>query len=149
MMKADDPWLPFGLGFAGLIPFWGLSLAHGADVKFGPELTHSAIATALATYAATILSFLGGIRWGLAIKTANQTLAARDYSVSVLPQLLGWAALSLPDPWRLVALALLLVALGGVDHDLVARGLAPAWFGRLRLILSVGAGAALLLAAAT
>jgi hypothetical protein len=147
MMKADDPWLPFGLGFAGLIPFWGLSLAHGTDIRLGPDGSGSV--TALATYAATVLSFLGGIRWGLAIKTVNQELATRDYSVSVVPQLLGWASLSLPDPWRLVVLALLLVALGGVDHDLVERGIAPAWFGRLRLILSLGAGGALLLAAAT
>lgn len=146
-MKADHPWLPFGLGFAGLIPFWGLSLAHGVGVTIGPE--PASAANALAFYAATILAFLGGIRWGVAVKMANQTLAARDYLVSVAPQLLGWAALALPDPWRLVTLGLLLVALGGIDRDLVSRGIAPIWFGRLRLILSLGAGAALLLAAAS
>ncbi len=145
MMKAEDPWTPFGLGFAGLIPFWGLALVHGTDVPFGASLTASA--TALATYAATVLSFLGGIRWGLAIRTANQALATRDYSMSVVPQLLGWSALALADPWRLLVLAALLLLLGFFDHDLVARGLAPAWFGRLRLVLSLGAGAALLLAA--
>lgn len=146
MMKADDPWLPFGLGFAGLIPFWGLALAHGTGVPFGAS--PGASTTALATYAATILSFLGGIRWGLAIRTNNQALASRDYAAAVVPQLLGWTALALPDPWRLVTLAALLVLLGFVDHDLVVRGMAPTWFGRLRLVLSVGAGAALLLAAA-
>lgn len=145
MMKAEDPWLPFGLGFAGLIPFWGLALAHGTGVQLGSSVTASA--TALATYAATILSFLGGIRWGLAIRTSNQTLASRDYAASVMPQLLGWAALALPDPWRLAALAALLMLLGLLDHDLVTRGLAPSWFGRLRLVLSLGAGAALLFTA--
>ena len=144
-MKAEDPWLPFGLGFAGLIPFWGLALAHGSGVPFGASLTASA--TALATYAATILSFLGGIRWGLAIRTNNQTFASRDYATSVIPQLLGWAALALPDPWRLVSLAALLVILGLLDHDLVTRGMAPSWFGRLRLVLSMGAAAALLVTA--
>lgn len=147
MIKADDPWLPFGLGFAGLIPFWGLALAHGTGVPLGASLT--APATALATYAATILAFLGGVRWGFAVKAANQSLASRDYVVSVLPQLLGWVALALDDPWRLVVLGVLLLALGFVDHDLVSRGLAPRWFGRLRLVLSLGAGSALLLAAAS
>ncbi|MDX7950177.1 DUF3429 domain-containing protein [Lichenihabitans sp. Uapishka_5] len=145
MMKSDDPWLPFSLGFAGLIPFWGLALAHGAGVPLGAST--AAPLTALATYAATVLSFLGGIRWGLAIRTDNQSLAARDYAASVIPQILGWAALALADPWRLVTLAGLLVVLGLLDHDLVTRGMAPAWFGRLRFVLSVGAGAALLLAA--
>ncbi|MCW6507494.1 DUF3429 domain-containing protein [Lichenifustis flavocetrariae] len=147
MMKAEDPWVPFGLGFAGLIPFWGLCLAHGTDITFGESQTASA--TALATYAATIVSFLGGIRWGLATKADNQRLAARDYAVAVLPQLLGWSALALNDPWRLTVLAVLIIALGITDRDLVHRGMAPAWFGRLRLILALGAGAALLLAAAS
>ena len=88
-------------------------------------------------------------RWGFAVKSANQRLASRDYLVSVIPQLLGWVALALADPWRLVALAALLVLLGLVDHDLVTRGVAPRWFGRLRLVLSLGAGSALLLAAAS
>jgi hypothetical protein len=147
MMKAEDPWLPFGLGFAGLIPFWGLALAHGTNIPFGASGT--ATTTALATYAATILSFLGGVRWGFAVKTDNQSLASRDYVVSVTPQLLGWVALALTDPWRLLTLAALLVGLGMIDHDLVTRGIAPRWFGRLRVVLSVGAGAALLLAAAS
>jgi len=64
-----------------------------------------------------------------------------------MPQLLGWAALALPDPWRPLLLGLLVLALGPIDRNLVARGMAPVWFGRLRLMLSLGAGAALFLAA--
>ena len=44
-------------------------------------------------------------------------------------------------------LGLVALALGPIDLELVRSGRAPAWFGRLRLILSTGAGVALLLAA--
>ena len=63
------------------------------------------------------------------------------------PQLFGWGALLLPGAWRYVALGLGLLVLGPIDRNLVARGLAPPWFGRLRMILSLGAGAALFVAA--
>lgn len=53
----------------------------------------------------------------------------------------------LPDRPRLLALAALIVATGPLDLELVRRGAAPAWFGRLRVVLSVAAGAALIVAA--
>ena len=101
----------------------------------------------LATYGATILSFLGGIRWGVAVATPHQPRVATDYLFGVTPQLFGWGALFLPDPWRFVVLAAGVLALGPIDRNLVARGLAPDWFGRLRMLLSLGAGAALFVAA--
>ncbi|MBE7219690.1 MAG: DUF3429 domain-containing protein [Caulobacteraceae bacterium] len=137
------PRAPLALGLAGLIPFWGLALAllvHGA---FG--LDPAVIDLALATYAAIIVSFLGGIRWGLATR-ADDTAAA-PYALSVVPSLVAWAALAAHEPWRLAILGLVALALGPLDLGLVRSGAAPAWFGRLRLILSTGAGVALLLAA--
>ena len=101
----------------------------------------------LATYAATILSFLGGIRWGAALGAAGRDDVAGDYVFGVTPQLFGWGALFLPDPWRWIALALGVLILGPIDRNLVVRGLTPPWFGRLRLILSLGAGVALFVAA--
>ena len=137
--------VPFALGLAGLLPFWGLAVDHVLrdPLGLGPAL----VSVALALYAATILSFLGGIRWGLAVAGGERSGSAFDYVVSVLPQLWGWAAMILPDRPRFIALALALLVLGPLDRRLVARGLAPPWFGRLRLILSLGAGAALILAA--
>lgn len=137
------PRAPLALGLSGLIPFWALALAllvHGA---FG--LDPAFLDLALATYAAIIVSFLGGIRWGLAVR-AGATDAV-PYALSVLPSLVAWAALAAPEPWRLAILGLVALALGPIDLGLVRSGAAPAWFGRLRLILSTGAGVALLLAA--
>ena len=135
------PGAPLGLGLAGLIPFWGLAVACWAAPLRGVDLAR--IDGALATYAAVIASFLGGIRWGLATRHPDQGGVAGQYAVAVIPSLLGWAALGLPEPLRLAALGLLALSLGPVDLRLVRAGLAPPWYGRLRLILSLGAGLAL------
>jgi hypothetical protein len=141
--QALVPWI---LGLAGLVPFGGLTLALLTGRTFGaaPE----AVSLALAAYAATIASFLGGIRWGLAIRETQQRgRAVGDYVLSVLPQLLAWSAFALPDRQRLVFLGVLIIATGPLDLGLVRRRVAPIWFGRLRMVLSLVAGTALLLAA--
>ena len=141
--RRKRPPLPHLLGLAGLIPFWALALARVTGLPHA--IAPIEIQAALATYAATIISFLGGIRWGIAVREPADG-AAPDYIVGVVPQLLAWAALALPDPARLFALGLLVLILGPIDRRLVRRGLAPDWFGRLRTLLSLGAGAALFLA---
>jgi hypothetical protein len=134
------------LGFLGLLPFASLavaSLAGGDDLR--------AIANpALLAYGATILSFLGGIHWGLVL--ARPFLAPRELytmlGVGVIPQLLGWVALMVPAlPGHVLCaggLVLFLVA----DREAVRRGLAPAWFMQLRWPLSCGAAIAMLVGAA-
>jgi len=135
------------LGFLGLVPFAGLavaSLAGGEDLR--------AVANpALLAYGATILSFLGGIHWGLAL--ARPALAAREVAlmlaVGVLRRLLGFTALLVPAPLghALCAggLALFLV----VDRAAAERGLAPAWFMQLRWPLSCAAALAMVMGALT
>ncbi len=144
-IAAARPALPFALGLAGLVPFWALALAHATHLP--QAVPRGEIDGMLATYAATILSFLGGIRWGAALRDPDGTRVATDYLFGVTPQLFGWGALFLPDPWRFALLGLGLLVLGPIDRNLVARGLAPPWFGRLRTILGLGAGAALFVAA--
>ena len=141
-MFAYIPLAPLTLGLAGLIPFWGLALALLLRGAFG--LHPAAIDMALATYAAIIVSFLGGIRWGLAVRAED---TGGNYAISVVPALVAWALLAAPEPWRLAGLGLAALALGAIDLGLVRAGLAPQWFGRLRIILSTGAGVALLLGA--
>lgn len=139
------PRAPLALGLAGLVPFWILTLALVTGVSFGYE--PASIAFALAAYGAVILSFTGGIRWGIAITAEEQEPARREYVISVIPSLLGWAALLLPAHWQLGTLAALVIAVGLFDYGMVCREVAPEWFGRLRLILAGGAGVALIIAA--
>ena len=136
------PAVPLALGLAGLIPFWALAIALLARGALG--LSPATLDLELATYAAIIVSFLGGIRWGLAVPRDGR---GANYALSVVPSLVAWACLAAPEPWRLVLLGLVALALGPIDLGLVREGLAPPWFGRLRMILSAGAGVALLLGA--
>jgi Protein of unknown function (DUF3429) len=144
-LSSDDhriPPIPLLLGAAGLIPFAGLALMLATGILFGFE--RASVHGALATYGALILSFLGGIRWGLALSMGKASAANREFALSVVPQLLAWASLALPAPWDLRALAALVLALGVADLALARQGGAPAWFGRLRLGLTAGAAVALL-----
>ncbi|MCC5977472.1 MAG: DUF3429 domain-containing protein [Salinarimonas sp.] len=133
------------LGLAGLAPFWLLALALVTGLGFGYE--PDALRFALAAYGALILSFTGGIRWGIAVMMEEQENAGREYVISVIPALLAWGVLLLPAPWQLGSLAGLIVIAGLLDYGMVCRENAPEWFGNLRLILAGGAAAALILAA--
>ena len=112
------PKAPLALGLAGLLPFWGLSLALlvGEPTDVDPRQ----VDLALATYAAIIVSFLGGIRWGFAV--AGNVAKPVPYAISVVPSLLGWGLLAAPEPWRLVGLGIVALALGAIDTELVREG---------------------------
>lgn len=144
MTDRTIPPVPLTLGLAGLLPFWGLAL--GLEATPFADWTTARVAAALAAYGAIIVSFLGGIRWGLATAAVPKA-SAGQYALAVLPSLLAWGALALPTVPRLAVLGVVVLALGPLDKPLVTAGLAPVWFGRLRAILSAGAGAALLAAA--
>lgn len=137
------PALPRWLGLAGLLP----QLACVAILYAGPaEWREAALAIAFA-YAALILSFLGGMWWGIAAAApAAQRRRALGWLwvAAVLPSLvalacflpwaLGW---QWPEPSLVMLAGALLVSLG-VDAKLGA--LAPRWWMGLRVPLSLGLG---------
>lgn len=137
------PIVPLTLGLGGLVPFVALALlaVTGSASRIG--VPADAARAALLAYGAVIASFLGGIRWGSALRESGRA-AALDLVLSVVPSLIAWGALALPRPFDAGAMGLLLLAWGAVDQDLPRRGLAPAWFGRLRILLSGIAGLAML-----
>ena len=148
-MPLPDPTrtIALRLGFLGLVPFAGLAAATLA----GGDALRAVANPALLAYGATILSFLGGIHWGLAL--ARPDLPARDVvvmlGVGVVPQLAGFAALLVPATagHALCAggLALFLVA----DRAAQKRGLAPVWFMQLRWPLSCAAAIAMMVGMTT
>lgn len=124
-------------GVLGWIPFLAPPLAGWLI----PDLRPLAL-DILSHYGALILSFLGGARWGLAVGKPEPS--ARVVSLAMLPTLVGLGLLLLPPFPRLLGLA---AALGILClWDLRGAGL-PAWYGRLRVILTVGAVAGLLFGA--
>ncbi len=126
------------LGFAGLLPFLGAAVA-ALVTEGGPN---AFAVRALLAYGAVILSFLGGVRWGFAITTGEPERLPARLAFSVVPSLAGWVALLLPAVFGLLLLALCFALMLLAD---LRPGLAPAWYIRLRLPLSVGAVACLLL----
>ncbi len=140
---APVPRVVFIYGLLGVLPFLACPLAGVvAPAARGPA------AVLLAGYAALILSFLGGARWGLAI--GQSAPSPRTVGAAMLPTLVGLALLTLTGVAPSLQFLGLAVALVGVcTWDLMSGGL-PEWYPRLRAILTacavagLGAGAAVL-----
>ena len=130
---SPSPLVPVGLGLAGLIPFVALSAALFVPSDFGGPGAR-VIHMALVTYGALIASFLGGVRWGVALMKGDRQTA--HYLVSVLPSLVAWLTLATPRPYDLMMLIGIFLALGISDIGLVLKGGMPVWFGRLRTALT-------------
>ncbi len=149
MTPFRDPTMPRPaaiLGLAGLIPFIVLAIQVATNLPLGAAMTLPA-RTALADYGAIILSFLGGIQWGLAVTSADRSDAWRRYAFSVLPPLLACAGLWLGGRHGLTTLAVGVGVWGVYELWSTGLGEAPQWYGRLRLILTIVATAALAAAA--
>lgn len=138
------------LGLGGLIPFWACAL--------GAWLVSLPVALWLIDlqlyYGAVILSFLGAVHWGRALAEEADAGAEVLASVaawnrlgwSVMPALIGWLALIAP---QIIGVGILLIGLGlafFVDQATVRRGRFPAWYLRLRKLLTLGAVTALAVA---
>ena len=129
------------LGYSGLIPFVLLGLL----AWMGPVQTRPWALQALAAYGAVIVSFLGGIHWGLGFLLERQN--SFHFAWGVLPSLLAWAALLLPAAAGLALLAGALALCYAVDRRAYARSGVPHWLA-LRLHLSSVAAVCCLVGAA-
>ena len=121
------------LGLFGLVPFWAMAGLAGLSqdsfaASFGLNGTLA--------YAAVILSFLGGIRWGAGMADASLGQQARAFSLAVLPSLAAWGALLIPaiPAVSLLIASLLMQALWDVMST--QEGILPQWFARLRILLT-------------
>lgn len=128
------------LGYAGLLPFVGCALAmHIVAVEQQGRVLY-----ALLTYGATIVSFLGAIHWGLAMREPhNSTLT---WVWGVLPSLVAWLALLLPPVLGAYVLAAALWTCLAVDRQVYPRYALQGWL-PMRLVLTCIASAACVLGA--
>jgi hypothetical protein len=100
------------LGHAGLLPFvLGALLAMLVRVDVLPYVVLS-----LSVYAGMIVSFLGGLHWGVLMATNDA--APRRLAWAVTPSLLGWVSVVMPPHAGLVIQALLLIICYLVDRRL-------------------------------
>lgn len=121
------------LGFSGLIPFLSAPLLMAATQSFYPELAYAQM-----VYGASIVSFLGGARWGFAIPAGSP--AQPDWmnlGNSVVPSLLAWLALLCRNN---IAEGALVVIMGlglSLHYDLTLLPGYPSWFKAMRTILTL------------
>ncbi|HVF82931.1 MAG TPA: DUF3429 domain-containing protein [Sphingomicrobium sp.] len=120
------------LGSAGLLPpLVGAVVAYGDLGSFGPVAGGFIL-----TYAALILSFLGGSWWAFASREGQPRWWLLLFAVA--PSLAAWAILPMRSTVEAGLWMAALIAVSPVgDAFIHRRGLAPAWWMRLRVPLSL------------
>lgn len=135
------------------MPFWAFSPALAGylpmdllDPLLGPNTGLLQVG-----YGATILSFLGGVHWGLAMTNVGGALGTRmagqRYVWSVLPCLMAWPTVAMPIQQAAATQAALLGVVYLVDKGWAKKGLLPGWYMNMRLPLTVLAAGGLALTA--
>jgi hypothetical protein len=129
------------LGAAGLIPFWGFALAAHLAPSIG--LAHAAL-EAEAIWGAVILSFMAGARWAMGVAAGGGALRLAAFALVTLPALI---APFLSPRSGLALLAASFLGLLVAELTATSRAEAPAWYPRLRILLTCMVLAALAVAA--
>lgn len=134
MENPSIPKVALALSLLGALPFVGLSVGISLEIANKDLLLQP-----LFTYGAVVLSFLGGIHWGLGVSNAQTRphVAYFLYLLSVSMALLAWGVLFIAEPYlRLLAYAFLYAVVWGIDSLLYGRKLIPLWYFNLRGIVT-------------
>ena len=128
------------LGLAGLIPFlWSAAthmvpaLAIWAGQWLSPMFLGAYVGL---TYGTVILSFMSGVLWGFATKAEGRE-AAIGYALSVIPALWVFVMVNDASANSTIFLAAGFLGLLLLDAMYSAWGLAPRWWLRLRVMLTL------------
>jgi len=127
--------LPLTLAIAGAVPFVCLSVAVSMHIFPNTK----AVSEVLLTYAAVIISFMGGIHWGIAVirYADNRRIANFLIAESVWPSLVAWGVLFKEDTFtQLLVLTLLYTFVWTIDSLLYSNDMIPQWFFNLRCIIT-------------
>jgi len=129
------PRLMHALTLLGISPFFIAVLAIGFDapgipMPSGPTLEWLYI---LRAYGAVILSFLGGIHWGVAMKEYQSPFSFNLVLWSNIVSLSSWLALLIPfNAVAFFFLAICFLVQWVVDRQLNAQLLTPVFYAHLR-----------------
>jgi len=117
------------LGYFGLIPF----VLFGFGVWLIPDAFLQTAANFLITYSACILTFMGAIHWGVAMKDRAHSM---QLALSIVPAIVAWLSLNIVSPWSYSILIVSFVVLCIADGMAVKKRLVPAWYPKLRIPLT-------------
>ena len=114
------------LGYLGLIPF-----VFGAVTALLSQEVVSLAFQAFILYSLAILSFMGGVHWGLALITG--TRQSTRLLISVVPVVAAWICLiALPAPLTLAVLGGGFIAQWFIDRPILAELPIPSWYLEMR-----------------
>ena len=127
------------LGYGGLIPFYVAVVC----IAVGDIRLVTLGDAALRAYAAVILSFVGAVNWGLALR-GGSGVRTSVLAWSVVPALVAWVALLFS--WGIGYVLLLAGFIASyLGERRYIKAVAPAWYVRLRSHLTAMACVALVL----
>jgi hypothetical protein len=121
-------WSFVGLGLAIFAGLAVVLLSHDSHLRIPAT-------AAMVTFAAVVISHLGGIEGGLALReeAGNEGTRALSLILSIVPTILAWSVYFLPTTQlQLGACIAIFIAVWAVDLWLARQGLIPAWFVDLR-----------------
>lgn len=126
LLTTPSPFMIYGL--SGIIPFSSIPIYMQMTSSYCPTLAHVQL-----VYGACILSFLGGISWGIhLLQPAHSTLKSLGYSIS-LP-LIAWPAVLIYP--NVMAFPLMIMGVAFAGYIDVFHQPYPIWFKLLRFVLS-------------
>lgn len=124
------------LGALGAIPF----IVFATSSIMFDGLLQAQAWFALVAYGAVILSFLGGIHWGLAIAEYGTRLDRKPWRrllISVVPSLIGWTALMMPSVPGLLLMTAAFALMLWIDVTASKQSETPPWYPSLRWPLTL------------
>ena len=108
-------------------------IALAVTAIFGVPTAAGAAMAALVGYGAIILSFMGGVLWGLGVGQGRSQVV---YAVSIVPPLIAVAAMLSSATYGMLLLLCGFAGLLAYDVKHSRSGGAPSWYPTLRLQLT-------------
>jgi uncharacterized membrane protein len=97
-------------------------------------LYHQTALESLSIYSALIVTFIGGVHWGIAVQLTQKTNHSRtnnQFIISVAPSLIAWVTIVFIQPYALIILAISFVLFWLIEKLHYQQHL-PAWYSQLR-----------------
>ena len=116
------------LGYLELIPFLASSLLIWTNQA------HQYAVQSLTIYAAVILTFIGGVHWGIAVQQSmniNSNRFRYQFIYSVIPSLLAWVAIVFFNSSTLIILGFCFIVFWWLEKTHYQEHL-PSWYLQLR-----------------
>jgi len=156
---SEVPRQAYILGFAGVLPYLGTSLAtvgvayeinsahvHGTAMFMQAETAERVLhllEPLQVGYGAVIISFLGAIHWGLEWANYGGQVGYPRYMIGVMAPAIAWPSVLLPVEYALISQFLAFNLLYYADSRACRNGWAPPWYGTYRFVLTFIVGAAI------